>query len=258
MKRRNFLHTTSTIAAAATVPLGCAAATKVMATESQEENQKELYEIRNYEMAWGGNVKVLMTYLKEALQPAMLRAGCTNFMLFEDVRSTSPRTLKAFIGYPDAATYIKAQNLESDAAFSAASKAYAAVEKPIYNRFTSSLLVAFDGMPKLTAPVDDASVFELRYYEGYNEDAVRRKIKMFNDEEIPLFFKVGLNPVFFGEMISGPYRPCLVYMLNFKDMDAHGAAWKEFIASPEWKTMKDKPIYANTVSNIRNYFLKPA
>ena len=80
----------------------------------------------------------------------------------------------------------------------------------------------------------------------------------FNDEEIPLFFKVGLNPVFFGEMISGPYRPCLVYMLNFKDMDAHGAAWKEFIASPEWKTMKDKPIYANTVSNIRNYFLKPA
>ncbi len=256
MKRRKFLNSTSTLAAAATIPLGCAAATTAIADSPAEEKQKELYEIRTYEMAWGGNYQLLVTYLKEALQPALMRAGCSSFMLFEDVNSTNPKTLRAFIGYPDSATYINAQNLQADTVFATASKEYATFENPIYNRFSSSLLLAFDGMPKMTAPVEDASVYELRIYEGYNEDAVRRKVKMFNDEEIPLFFEVGLNPVFFGEMISGPYRPSLVYMLNFKDMEAHGAAWKKFIAAPAWNEMKVKPIYANTVSNIRNYFLK--
>lgn len=256
MKRRKFINATSTLAAA-TIPLGCAATSKVIAHTQEEETEKELYEIRTYEIAWRGNTKLLMEYLKETLKPALMAVGCTGFMLFEEVGNTTPKKIRAFISYPNAATYVKAQSLQSDATFLTASKAYATFEKPIYERYSSSLLLAFDGMPKMTAPVTDASVFEMRIYEGYNEDAVRRKIMMFNDEEIPLFFKVGLNPVFFGEMISGPHRPCLVYMLNFKDMDAHGMAWKKFIASPEWNEMKDKPKYANTLSNIRNYFLKP-
>lgn len=256
MKRRKFLNATSTIAAA-TIPLGCAASSKVLADKTTADDEKELYELRTYDIAWGGNAKLLMNYLKNTLKPALLRTGSTGFMVFEDLNSSVPREVRVLINYPNSAIYLKAQSLQGDATFVAASKEYAAFGKPIYNRFSSSLLLAFDGMPKMTPPIEDASVYELRIYEGYNEDAVRRKIKMFNDEEIPLFFKVGLYPVFFGEMISGPHRPCLVYLLNFKDMEAHGAAWKSFIASPEWKEMKDKPIYANTVSNIRNYFLKP-
>lgn len=257
MKRRKFINATSTLAAA-TIPLGCAATSKALATTNQaEESEKELYEIRTYEIAWGGNVKMLMSYLQEALKPALMRAGSTGFMLFEEVGNTTPKRVRAFISYPNSATYVKAQSLQSDDLFVTATKDYASFDKPIYNRYSSSLMLAFDGLPKMMAPVDDASVYELRIYEGYNEDAVRRKIKMFNDEEIPLFLKVGLNPVFFGEMISGPYRPCLVYMINFKDMEAHGVAWKKFIDSPEWNEMKVKPMYANTLSNIRNYFLKP-
>jgi len=255
MKRRKFINATTTLAAA-TIPLGCAATNQVIADTQQEEAEKELYEIRTYEIAWGGNTKLLMSYLKEALQPALMRAGSNSFMLFEEIGNTTPKKIRAFISYPNAATYVKAQSLQSDAAFVTAAKVYSVFEKPIYNRYSSSLLLAFDGLPKMNDPVEDASVFELRIYEGYNEDAVRRKIMMFNDEEIPLFEKVGLNAMFYGEMISGPLRPCLVYMLNFKDMEAHGAAWKKFIESPEWNEMVVKPIYANTLSNIRNYFLK--
>ena len=36
-------------------------------------------------------------------------------------------------------------------------------------------------------PIDGASMFELRTYEGYSEDGVRRKISMFNIEKIDLF-----------------------------------------------------------------------
>jgi len=86
---------------------------------------------------------------------------------------------------------------------------------------------------------------------------VRRKIKMFNVEEIPLFHEVGLHPVFFGDMIAGPYRPCLTYLLHFKDMAERDANWKKFIDHPDWNAMKVKEEYADTLSNIQKVFLKP-
>ena len=256
MKRRQFLNTTTTIAAAAAIPISYAAKT-VSNTNTIEEKEKELYEIRTYELKFGGNAKLLINYLKEALQPALKRAGSNRFMLFDEIGNSDPKKIWVLISYPNSASYIKAQSLKTDATFITAAAAYSASEQAIYNRFTSSLLLAFDGLPQMMSPVNEASIFELRTYEGYSEDAVGRKIKMFNKEEIPLFKEVGLNPVFFGEVISGPYRPCLTYLLNFKDMEAHGVAWEKFIASPEWNTMKVKKEYANTVSNIRKVFLKP-
>ena len=159
MKRRTFINTTTTLAAA-TVPLGCAATAKAIA-ENKEETEKELYEIRTYELAWGGNAKLLLSYLKNALKPALLRAGSTGFMLFGEIGNTTPRKIRAFISYPNAATYLKAQNLQSDADFTMASKEYAGFENPIYTRYSSSLSLAFDGMPKMTPPIADASVYEL-------------------------------------------------------------------------------------------------
>jgi hypothetical protein len=79
---------------------------------------------------------------------------------------------------------------------------------------------------------------------------------MFNKEEFPVFDEVGLNSVFFGEVIAGPQRPCLIYLLSFKDMEAHDVAWKKFFSHPEWDRMKVLPEYANTVSHIEKVFLK--
>ena len=178
-------------------------------------------------------------------------------MIFGEIGNSDPAKLYVFIAYPNGKAYLQAQNLQNDAGYIAASSEYNALspEQTLYNRFTSSLLLAFDGMPKMMDPVDGAALFELRTYEGYSEDAVRRKIKMFNDGEIDIFLKTGLHPMFFGEMIIGPYRPCLTYMINFKDMDEHDANWKNFVGHPDWKAMSGKEEYANTVSNIRKLFL---
>lgn len=253
MERRKFI---SAGIAASAVPLGCVSAKQLV--ENPTEPTKELYELRDYDLKWGVNRQPLVSYLKDALGPAMKRAGANHFMVFDEINKTSQSKLRVLISYPGMESYLASQDLSADAAYQAASSVYHAipVDSPIYNRYSSSLLHAFDGLKQMLSPVEGATVFELRIYEGYSEDAVRRKIKMFNDEEFPLFHKVGLNPVFFGEMISGPLRPCLVYMLNFTDMDAHASAWQDFIKSPEWNEMKVKPIYANTVSNIRNVFLK--
>lgn len=251
MKRRKFVYTAM---AAGALPL-----TGIANQPLLQREEKELYEIRTYEVKFGADQKVLQNYLNDVLGPSLIRLGATAFKLFGELGNSGPTKLYALIAYPSGEAYLKAQNLNNDTKYATAAAEYNALppEKTLYNRFSSSLLLAFDGMPKMKDPVEGASLFELRTYEGYSEDAVRRKIKMFNDGEIDIFLKTGLHPVFFGEMIVGPYRPCLTYMLNFKDMDEHDANWKRFSSNSDWGTMKTKEEYANTVSNIRKIFLTP-
>ncbi len=258
MKRRKFIQSTVLVSAVASAfPFSNATSQEIPFSASVSD--KELYELRTYELRFGGNQKLLIDYLYKVFQPALKRIGVNHFMLFNELGNSNPTILRALISYPNASIYLKAQNLYSDSKYVEAAKEYHNLppEQAIYNRFSSSLLLAFDGMPKIIDSVKDASLYELRTYEGFSEDAVRRKIKMFNEEEIQLFLKTNLHPVFFGEMIAGPFRPSLTYMLNFKDMEEHDSSWKDFINHPEWKAMSSKVEYANTVSNIRKVFLKP-
>ncbi len=258
MKRRKFIQSTLLASAVATaVPISSAAGQIKPSLDSFLE--RELYELRTYEIRFGGNQKLLVDYLNKVYQPALDRLGVNHFMLFKELGDSNPTKLRVLISYPNTSVYLSAQNLHSDLKYAKEAKKYNSLtaDQAIYNRFSSSLFLAFDGMPKLIDPVKGASLFELRTYEGFSEDAVKRKINMFNKEEIQLFLKTNLHPVFFGEMIAGPYRPSLTYMLNFKDMAEHDSSWKDFIKHPEWKAMSSKEEYANTVSNIRKVFLKP-
>lgn len=258
MKRRKFIQSTVIASAVASaIPFSSVTSQELPLVDSLSE--KELYELRTYEIRFGGNQKLLIDYLYKVFQPALKRIGVNHFMIFEELGDSNPTKLRVLISYPNSSVYLNAQNLYSDSKYATEAEEYhnLSPEQAIYNRFSSSLLLAFDGMPKIIDPIEGASLYELRTYEGFSEDAVKRKIKMFNKEEIQLFLKTNLHPVFFGEMIAGPYRPCLTYMLNFKDMEEHDSSWKDFINHPEWKVMSTKEEYANTVSNIRKVFLKP-
>ena len=252
MKRRKFIQSSIV---ASTIPLAASG----KRNDSTEDLQKELYELRTYELKFAGYHQLLIDYLKTALQPALKKIGVNHFMLFEELGNAEPKKMWVLINYPNANIYLQSQNLSEDSVYQTAAKKYNdwGPEQPVYNRFSSSLLLAFDGLPKMLNPIEGANLFELRTYEGYSEDAVRRKIKMFNVEEIELFYKTKLNPIFFGEMIAGPHRPCLTYLLNFKDMEERDANWNDFVQHPEWKRMSAEKKYANSVSNIRKTFLKP-
>ena len=95
------------------------------------------------------------------------------------------------------------------------------------------------------------------HLESYNEEALGRKIKMFNLEELPLFEEVGLHPLFFGEIVAGQFMPALRYMLWFRNMEEREANWNKFRTSNKWTTMRNKAEYANTVSKVRKIFLTP-
>ncbi|WP_020570759.1 NIPSNAP family protein [Neolewinella persica] len=253
MQRRKFITT-----AAAALPLSLGAITTPSGSAAEE---RQLIELRTYEIKFGGSGQgVLMTYLKEVLEPALKRLGCPTFRVMKELGNEEPAKVWVLIAYPNAEAYLAGQHLNADAGYREAATKYNTVpaDKPVYNRFSSQLLHAFQGMPLVANPGDDAGLFELRTYEGYSEDALRRKTAMFNDEEIKLFLKVGLHPVFFGKMISGPYRPSLVYMLHFRNMEERNANWSVFGSHPEWKAMVGLEKYANSVSNIRKTFLVPA
>jgi hypothetical protein len=251
MHRRKFIQKA---AITASVPYGVAAF-----NHPAQDSNKALIEHRTYEIRFGSNQSVLLNYLKNIFGPALNRQGVNQTMIFREFGASNPVKIHMIISYPNLASYIAAQDLTGDGTYNKQSEEYHAIpaDKPLYNRFSSNLMLAIDGLPQVRQPIENAGLFELRTYEGYSEDAVRRKIMMFNNEELDLFYETELNPVFFGRMIAGPHRPSLVYMLNFNDMAQRDKNWQTFIDHPEWKKMSSKPEYANSVSNIRREFLVP-
>ncbi len=248
MKRRKFVA-----AAAASSLIGSYASAQSL--EIISKDAPEIYELRTYELAWGKNKAALMSYLKDVEEPYLKSMGAIHFMTFSEVGSPEPSKLWTLASFPNFSSYEKALSNRSGQGFIEQSADYTK-SGITFTRISSSLLYAFQGFKQMKTPIEDASIFELRIYEGVNEDAVRRKIKMFNDEEIELFSKVDLNPIFFGNMIVGPYVPSLVYMLNYRDMAHRNQGWENFLKHPDWEVMKVKEEYANTVSNIRRVFLE--
>jgi hypothetical protein len=137
---------------------------------------------------------------------------------------------------------------------------HAPASDPVYERIESSLLGAIEALPHLEKPDTSKSrLLNLRIYESHNERAAAKKIEMFNQHELPIFRRVGLTPVFFGETLIGSRRPNLTYMLVFPDDAARKAAWSSFGGDDAWKKLKAMPEYADKeiVSHITNKLLTP-
>ncbi|OQP61667.1 NIPSNAP family protein [Niastella populi] len=222
--------------------------------------KKELYEWREYEIRFRGSQDTLHEYFEKALIPALNKHGVKTVGVFKEIGKSEPPKIYLLIAYPSFEEYLTINtNLKKDDAYLKSSEAWNKVpaDKPVYNRITTSLLLAFEGFPVVKVPAKEPRIFELRTYEGYNEDAVTRKVKMFNEEEFPIFYKTKLTPVFFGEAIAGANLPCLTYMITFKNMEERDKNWAAFGADADWKRVSSDPKYANTVSNIRRVFLEP-
>jgi len=261
MKRRELLKGTfaaATLAGVSTVPNAPAAQTPAA--------RREIYELRTYHVKSAAKLPVVENYLQRALIPALNRLGCRPVGVFTPIEPTDPPQIFVIVPHASVDSLANvARRLHADMEYLRTGAEYLDLPAtdPACDRIESSVLMAFDGMPRLEIPKAAAGnpsrLIQLRIYESHNEAAGKKKIEMFNSGEIAIFRRVGLNPVLFGETIAGARMPNLTYLLAFEDKAALDQAWATFRADPEWLKLKAIPDYADAkiVSKITNKVCKP-
>lgn len=256
MKRRDFM------AASALAGLAPLSSMATAADQPAQRPQRDFYELRLYYLQSPEKKKALVEFLGKAAIPALNRLGIESVGVFE---MTEEGNSNVYMLLPSLRLDLLIRSnsrLMADKQFLSDAGAMLddPMTDPLYQRIESSLLLAFEGHPKLQKPSDkDTRVFQLRIYESHNAKKAKKKIAMFNKGgELEIFRRCGMTSVFFGETLVGTKVPNLTYMLGFDDMAAGEAAWTKFKADPGWLKLKDEKQYLDTVSNITNLFLRPA
>jgi hypothetical protein len=262
MKRREFLKTSAVATGLAALP----SVFQARAAEAGAAAAREYYELRLYHLRTGVKQKIVEDYLRQAFVPAMGRIGAGPIGVFQVMTGPDSPTLYVLVPHPSVESFATAsQRLGQDPEYQKAGAEFinAPATDPAFVRMESSLMAAFEGMPRLEVPelakAKKPRFFELRTYESHSKKANKKKIEMFNVGEIAIFRRAGLTPVFFGETLIGAKLPNLTYLLVYEDMAAKDKSWGAFGADPEWKKLRSTPGFtdAEIVSNISNVFLRP-
>ena len=261
MKRRDFVKSSVAVSCMGGVaPLG-------LAGESEEKLRPEYYELRLFHLRRGPQPKRMHDFFRDVAIPAMSRNGLGPIGIFEVLTGPDSPTIYMLIPHRSIESFATASSrVNADPEYQKAGAGFlnASPSDPAYVRIESSLMVAFDGMPRIEVPAaasgNKPRIFELRTYESHSKKANKKKIEMFHKGEVDIFRRTGLQPVFFGETIIGPRLPNLTYMITFENLAAREKNWAAFAADPEWRKLSAIPEYADSelVSSITNVFLRPA
>lgn len=259
MNRREMIGGVMATGVATLVNSGEQAMAETMSVETNH-----YYELRTYDLRNDLQPSRTNDYFEKILVPALKRAGAGTVGAFSVVSGQRTPALLLLIDHSSLATaQATMEKVSSDKELLAATEAFDASGLPPYVRYESALLRAFDGHPRLEVPPTDSRraprLFELRTYESRTPTSLRRKIDMFNQEEIKIFRDCGFANVFFGEMLIGPRMPNLTYLVGFDDMATREKAWDTFRVNPDWLRIKGRKEWADAevVSNITASFLRP-
>lgn len=234
--------------------------------QSSGGSTREYYELRQYQLQNGPQVKLTNEYLENALIPALNRMGMKNVGAFDLYLGSQTPAIYLLIPSNSLESMVAAElKLAQDDEYQRAGAAFlrAPAKEPPYVRIESQLMVAFEGYPKLTPPPVTAQhgsrVFQLRTYESPTNSDHRIKVDMFHHGEFSFFEKAGFWQVFYGDALIGPRMPHLTYMLSFPDLAEMKAKWSAFSNDPGWKKLSSSPTYnfESIVSNIDSLILNP-
>jgi hypothetical protein len=259
MERRAFL------AASTAAALSSSEALAGVSSETDASPQPQILELRRYRLRSGALAARFAAYAKDALVPALGRAGLAPIGAWNVAVGPDQPTVHLLLPHPDADSVVTlAARLEADAEYrkAAASSLALPPADPPFLSCDSSLHAAVPTLPGVEKPAGAAAgqdrVFELRTYRSATEAAGRRKIEMFEaGGELALFRRVGLQTVFLARDLVGGGLPSLTYMVVFADEGAREKSWAAFRDHPEWVKMRDDPRYADTVSRIDSAVLRP-
>ena len=251
MERRVFLAASTTVALS---QAGELAAAEPMA--GADAGSPLLLELRRYRLRNGPMATRFSAYAKDALVPALGRAGVAPVGAWNVGLGADSPTLHLLVPHKDAESVVSLDaRLGADAEYAKAAASFLALPPadPPYVRCDSSLIRAVPTQPGIDKPKGSAParVYELRTYHSPSEPAGRKKVEMFEaGGELAIFRRLGMPVVFFGRDLVGSGLPCLTYMLAFADAAAREKAWTAFRDDPEWIKLRDQPQYADIVSGI--------
>ena len=255
MERRNFFRTAGALAATTALSVTPAFGKR----NSTNAFGSEVYEWRIYTLNSDGST--LDKFFKDVLIPACNRKGVTVGVFKPLVAEEKEKRHVVFI-YPDAeAYYMFKEGFWNDTVFTSAAQPFYEATAPKdsnqYSNYETYLSEAFSKIPRHRKPDSGRGLFEFRVYWSPNEEANKRKVKMFNVDEIDIFDKVGINSVFYGDIFAGPKMPALMYLTWHKDEATRTKAWGDFGRHPDWQRISKLPEYANTATNNQILLLSP-
>ena len=226
-----------------------------------DADKNQYFEVRIYSTTNDVQRQRVNDYWQNAAIPAYNRMGIQPIGVFTE--SEDSATNKIYVLVPcDSLEVFGAipAKLAADADYQKAAAEFLSAPKTnaAYERFESSLLVAFDGMKHISIPPADKkpNIFELRTYKSSSEEKGLNKIKMFESGEITVMKEVGLAPVFYGRKVVGANMPCLMYMTCGENADEHKKHWSAFGAAPVWKQLQADPIYKDNMIGMIRVILK--
>jgi hypothetical protein len=229
------------------------------------KSKPQYYETRVYSFKTAAQKTVVEDYFKNAAIAAYNRAGIASVGVFDEADQKDGLKLYVLIPYKSLEEFSKiGAKLSADAVYQQAAKPYLDTDHttPAYERFESSLSVAFKDWTTLKVPTTSAPkserVYEYRLYESHSEAKGNKKVDMFNEGgEINIFVRLGFNPVFYAQTIMGGKQPNLVYMTTFDNKKSRDEHWKAFGADSEWNRIKALPEYDHAMTKAEIHFLTP-
>jgi len=250
MTTKQLTNATMTFIAAA---LLAASATRALAATPQ------YYELRIYSTPTEAQQQRVNDYWQNAAIPAYNRMGIQSVGVFTEREASPTNHVYVLVPCDSLAAFGKIPaKLAEDAEYQRAAADFLGSTKTnaAYERYESSLLVAFDGMKHVVPPAKDHTIFELRTYMSPSEDKGLNKIKMFESGEIAVMKEVWLSPVFYGRVVVGAHQPCLMYLTCGENPEEHNKHWGGFSASPIWKQLQDDPQYKDNMIGMIRVLLK--
>jgi hypothetical protein len=222
---------------------------------------RQFYQLRRYSLQSGPQAAMTEKYISEALIPALDNKGGPIGAFRLDIGPETP-TFYVLIPIiaPAMAGALELELNRNETYVKAAEPFWSApASSPAFLRVDSSLLVAFEGWPRITPPARGKRIFQLRTYESPSFRDHILKVQMFHSGEFEIFKNAGFQPVFFGDALIGQRMPSLTYMLSFADSADLDAKWNVFRNDPAWKKLSADPRFAfeSIVSNITNLVLSP-
>jgi len=228
---------------------------------------RQIYQLLIYHVQDKNQEARMDKYLAEAYIPALHRNGVKTVGVFKtlNIDTAKDKKIYVFIPFKSLPEFLKVSKLtETDAQLAAKGSDYinAAYNEAPYQRVESILMEAFAGMPELKKPSfsnpKNERVYELRSYESPTEQLYRKKVSMFDKEEVEIFDRIGSQPIFYGEVLSGSKMPNLMYITTYSNMESRDEHWKVFSSDPKWKRVSALPEYQHVVSKADIIFLTPA